>query len=347
MTNSRTEAVTNAALALGFCRVGFSPIEPMRRGAQALHQWLQNGHHGEMAYMAQYKRHDPRLLLENAKSLIVVALAYDRKASDAESDPSLARIARYARGRDYHEVLKEKLYRLADQCSKIVGRPVLARPCVDTAPLLEREAAQYAGVGFIAKSTLAIVPGVGSYVLLGELLTDLDLIATPAAKPRCGTCTACISACPTGAFVSPYVLDARRCISYLTIELKGSIPLELRPLLGNHVFGCDICQQVCPFNKGKTTTFAPEFKSRPEVHLSLVELLTIGSSRYRKLVQHSAMRRTHRAQLMRNAAVALGNTRDRSYLPVLEKALAENPYPLVREHIAWAISQINSTSTGA
>jgi epoxyqueuosine reductase len=207
---------------------------------------------------------------------------------------------------------------------------------------LEREAARRAGVGFIAKSTMSIVPGIGTQVLLGELLIDLELAPDMPIEPRCGSCTACLTACPTGAFVDAYVLDARRCISYLTIELKGPIPRALRPLVGNHVFGCDICQAVCPFNASPRDKPAdPELAARPDFdHVSLVDLLELTSSAYRRLVRDSALRRVTRHQLARNAAVALGNSGDASVVPHLVRVLESTRRPLVRVHAAWALGRL-------
>jgi epoxyqueuosine reductase len=217
-------------------------------------------------------------------------------------------------------------------------------PCVDTAPLLERELASASGIGFQAKNTMLIAPGVGSFVLLGELLTDLDCAPGPLddAAPRCGACTRCLDACPTGAFVDAYTLDARRCISYLTIENPGAIPRELRPLVGDHVFGCDICQEVCPFNAGDKPAGAAELAPRAGyARPSLVRLLGLGAAQFRKWQKGAALRRIHRPQLLRNVAVALGNVGSVDELPPLMHALGQ-PWPLVRAHVAWAIAQIVS-----
>jgi epoxyqueuosine reductase len=251
-------------------------------------------------------------------------------------------IARYARGDDYHDVMRKKLRRLADAVANLLGRPVLARHCVDTAPLLERAAAERAGLGFAAKSTMTIVPGVGSYVMLGELLLDVEIAADEPMTPRCGSCRLCLDACPTGAFVDAHVLDAGRCISYLTIETSGPIPRELRPLIGLRVFGCDVCQDVCPFNAAAANKpSAPEFEPRP--HLAapdLIELLELGSARYRQFVKGTALRRTHRAQLARNAAIALGNAKDPRAIVPLARAVAAHTSALVRGHAAWALGEI-------
>lgn len=339
-----------AALALGFARVGFCPIEPFAEATLALERWLAQGHHGEMAYLTGGSRGAPSELLPGAKTLVVVALAYDRGAPTppvARPLPPTALVARYARGADYHRVMKERLRQLADRCAELSGRAIIARPCVDTAPLLEREAARRAGVGFTAKNTMTIAPGLGSHVLLGELLLDIELDLAPtgaAIAAGCGSCRSCLDACPTGAFVDPYTLDARRCISYLTIELRGPIPRELRPAIGRWVFGCDICQEVCPFNHSpKPRASDAALAPRPATSdLDLCALLALGSSGHRRLVRDSALKRINRACLQRNAAVALGNTGEPSVVPALADALTRNPSALVRGHAAWALGRIGT-----
>jgi epoxyqueuosine reductase len=340
------ERIRGAALELGFVRIGFTPADGFERGARALQEWVEHGYHGEMAYLAQAAdRSDPRQLFAGAKTLIVVALPYSAFETGCERNRRslpLAGVARYAQGADYHAVLKRKLRELADACATIAGHTVLARACVDTAPLLEREAAARAGVGFAAKSTMTIVPGVGTQVVLGELLVDLAIAPDSPIESRCGQCSLCLDACPTRAFVSPYVLDARRCISYLTIELRGTIPREFRSLMGNHVFGCDVCQTVCPFNASpRPKPVSPELEAKPErAGLSLVALLELTSGGYRRLVKNSALRRASRTQLARNAAVALGNSGDPRVIPELVRALESDPRPLVRSHVAWALGQL-------
>lgn len=344
-------AIRDAAIGLGFARVGFSPIEPFESAGRALDDWLRQGLQGEMGYLAGEARHEPQRLLPEARTLIVVAMAYgsdnsegslERSHDKARHLPLTGQIARYARGADYHSVLKERLRLLADRCAELTGRSVLARPCVDTAPLLEREAARRAGIGFTAKSTLTIAPGLGSYVLLGELLIDLELAPDQPLSRGCGSCTTCLVACPTSAFLDAYTLDARRCISYLTIELKGAIPRALRPLIGRWVFGCDVCQEVCPFNQSRRPrptdpALAPHARlSEPE----LVSLLELSASGYRRFVKRSALRRIGRVQLQRNAAVALGNSGLLAAVEPLGRSLAENPSALVRAHAAWALGQL-------
>jgi epoxyqueuosine reductase len=342
-------AIRDAALALGFARVGFCPVEPFEDGARALDHWLAEGHQGEMAFMSGPSRADPQSLLPEARTLIVVALAYERArakptAHDSGIVPATALVARYALGKDYHIVLKERLRALADRCAELCGRPVLARPCVDTAPLLEREAARRAGVGFTAKNTMTIAPGLGSYVLLGELLVDLELAPTAPIAPGCGSCRTCLDACPTSAFVDAYTLDARRCISYLTIEHPGAIPRELRPAIGRWVFGCDICQEVCPHNRSpKPRPGDAALAPRPGTsNLDLCELLSLGSAAHRRLVRRTALARVSRIRLQRNAAVALGNTGEPSVVPALVAALTQNPSALVRAHCAWALGRIGT-----
>ncbi len=354
---SLADRIRDAALALGFARVGFCPIEPFERGARALADWLAAGRNGEMAYLAG-ERADPRALLPEARSLIVVALPYSaphhaapsRAAQPATGGPALVPltglVARYARGADYHEIMKERLRQLADQCAALSGRAVLARACVDTAPLLEREAARRAGLGFTAKSTMTIVPGLGSYVLLGELLIDLELSPSTPIAPSCGSCRSCLDACPTSAFVDAYTLDARRCISYLTIELRGAIPRPLRPLIGRWVFGCDVCQEVCPFNHSRRPRPGdPELSPRAVLtDPDLVALLHITTSEHRRLVRGTPLFRVSRPRLQRNAAVALGNTRRPEAVAPLAHSLSSNPSALVRGHCAWALGRIGSSA---
>lgn len=325
---------------LGFCKMGICHAAPFRRGERALKKWLEAGYHGEMEYLDGVDRSDPSSVFPNSRSILVVALPYGRPEANVPS--VTGRIAAYARGTDYHSVLKEKLRRLADRINVESDGRLNARACVDTAPILEREAAERAGVGFIAKSTMMIAPGRGSYVLIGELLLDGLLPLTNSAQPKCGSCRACLDACPTGAFVDAHVLDARRCISYLTIEYRGWIPKDIRPLMGNWIFGCDICQMVCPFNASKQhRPITPELKARDALP-SLVDVLELGSSAYRRLVAKSALRRAPRWQLQRNAAVALGNSSSSDAIRPLERALSDNRYPIVRGHAAWALGQLGS-----
>lgn len=337
--------VVEAATGLGFARIGFTPAEPLNGEGARLEAWLREGYAGSMGYLGSGPRDDPRSLLEGARTVIVVALAYPlptRLRRSRESPELVGEVAGYAQGGDYHLVMKRKLCRLADRIAELCARPVLARACVDTAPFLERAAAARAGVGFVAKSTLILVPGIGTSVLLGELLCDVDIAPSASVAPGCGTCSACLEACPTRAFVAPHVLDARRCISYLTIEHSGAIPRDLRPLIGNRVFGCDVCQDVCPHNASPRPRLSdPELEPDPtRAGLDLVELLELRSGPHKKLVRRSALRRTHRVTFARNAAVALGNSGDPRAVAPLARALEQNSSALVRGHAAWALGRL-------
>jgi epoxyqueuosine reductase len=344
--------IASLARELGFHRAAVVPIEPPRRH-EVYASWLATGHHGEMAYLAEpdhiAPRTDLRALLASARSLVVVALAYER--ADPDGLVGLrGKIARYARGEDYHLVMRDKLVALAERLARELGRPVASRPCVDSAPVLEREWAERGGLGFIAKNTMLIAPGLGSYVVLGELLVDVDLAPTAPdtpPKPRCGSCTACLDACPTRAFVDAYVLDARRCISYLTIEHQGAIPRELRPAIGTWVFGCDVCQEVCPFNAGAAEPADPLLRPRTPEHAlpDLIALAGKGANQLRQLVRRTAMRRVSRESLLRNVAVALGNTGSRDAIPALHGLLAHRS-PIVRGHAVWALRRLGADLSG-
>jgi epoxyqueuosine reductase len=341
---------------LGFARIGFAPVAPVARH-EVYRAWLERGYAADMGYLAAQsdERRDPRALLASARTVVTVALSYahpdpiDVPADRLAAGPR-GRIARYARGADYHLVLKDKLRALAAAVARASGHALAYVVCVDTAPLLERELASQSGLGFQAKNTMVIAPGAGSFIVLGELLVDLECAPSPLddAQPRCGQCRRCLDACPTGAFVDAYTLDARRCIAYLTIENAGPIPRELRPLIGDRVFGCDVCQDVCPFNAGGAVAghAAPALAPRPGTGTpSLLRLLGLGAAQFRKWQAGSALRRIHRAQLLRNVAVALGNVGGVDELPALMHALGE-PAALVRAHVAWAIARILERSVG-
>ncbi len=345
LTQTPTAAIAQAAQELGFCRVGFASAEPLTRGREQLTAWLARGFAGNLNYLASDDRADPSALLPGAKTIVAVALSYGRPSTKA-TDPAHieGRVARYAQGEDYHLVVRDKLVLLAERCREILGADLGTRVCVDTAPLLEHEAARAAGVGFTAKSTLTIVPGAGSMVVLGELLLDAELPPSTPVSSGCGSCRACLDACPTGAFADAYVLDARRCISYLTIEHQGPIPRELRRPIGTRVFGCDVCQEVCPFNASRllperATELAPRAALDP---VDLVALLELGANGYRKLVKRTALRRASRTTLSRNAAIALGNSGDARAVAPLARALLAHPTPVVRSHAAWALGELGA-----
>ncbi len=349
-----TNHTRDLARGLGLPHVGFAAAAPVVRHPAFL-EWLQNGYAGEMDWLKRdaEPRRDPRALLPVAKTVIIAALSYAHP-DGSDENPRIpverltqgprADIARYARGGDYHLVLKRRLQRLGDALEHSVGRPLARLVCVDTAPLLERELAAQSGLGFVAKNAMLIAPGHGSYLSLGALLVDLECATGTPAAPRCGTCRLCLDACPTGAFVGPYVLDARRCISYLTIENRGPIPRELRSRIGARVFGCDVCQEVCPFNSGVGQAHArsgdAELAPRGGYsHPPLLHLLGLGAAQFRKWQEKSALRRVHRPELLRNVAVALGNTGGHEVLGPLAAALAERS-ALVRAHVVWAIAEV-------
>ena len=328
-------ALRQRALALGFddCRVttadapGFAP---------RFTQWLAERRHGEMAYLQRTapKRVDPQQVLPGARSIIMLAASYH--------DPKWLSgpIARYACYRDYHDILAERLKPLAEFVNRLGGEGTRSLWYVDTGPLLERDLAQRAGLGFIGKHTNLISRQFGNWIFLSEIITTLELEPDASEKNRCGSCTRCITACPTAAITVPFQLDARRCVSYLTIELKGSIPVELRPAIGNRVYGCDDCLQVCPWNRFAREGQVMKAHARPDLaQPDLVGLLSLDEAAFKRRFAGTPMLRAKRRGLLRNACVALGNIGDERALPALRKA-ATDPEPLIAEHAAWAIEQI-------
>ena len=302
-----------------------------------------------MAYMAApallEARADSEAVARGAQSIVCVALAYDHRDLEPSDDELRGRVARYARGADYHNVIKVRLAELADELAELCDAAFVARPVSDTAPLLERAVAERAGVGFVGKNTMLISPGLGSYTLLGELLTTSEIAAT---KPlhsdgRCGECRACIDACPTDALPGPFALDATRCISYLTIENRASIPKGLRRAVGNMVFGCDICQDVCPYNLAAPARNVPDPALSPANSEAgrprLFDLARLRSSQWKRLSDKSSIRRATRRGMIRNAAVALGNSREPNAIAVLAELLADDS-DVVVEHAAWALVEI-------
>lgn len=315
-------------------------------------EWIKRGYHGEMGYLARpdrlERRRDLSVILRGVQAVIVVTLPYWPGELPKEgADPRRGVISSYAWGEDYHAILGRKLEALAGWLSSEVraygedgGE---ARWYVDTGAIQERDLGERAGLGFVGKNTLLIDPRFGSGFFLGEILTTVPLEADEAPPmPSCGTCKRCIEACPTQAFVGPYLLDARRCISYLTIELKGSIPVSLRPGMGNRIYGCDICQEVCPWMRFGPKGGSPLWGEVPlEVSTpDLVELLALDEAGFAKRFAKTAILRLKRARFLRNVAVALGNSGDRGVIPALERA-THDPEPLIREHALWAIERLN------
>jgi epoxyqueuosine reductase len=340
-----------AAHRLGFHLAGITTADPADTGGHYA-DWVEAGHAGEMGYMARDldRRQHPRSVMPEARSVVVVGLLYNTGEADAAGRaPDVApssrgpagQIACYAVGDDYHQVMKARLDGLLAWIRAEAGHDVYGRAYVDTGPLLERDLARRAGLGWFGKNTMLLHPRMGSYFFLGALMLDLPLAPDePFAREHCGTCRRCLDACPTGAFVAPHVLDARRCISYLTIELRGPIPRELRPLVGDWIFGCDVCQEVCPWNRKAPLSDEPAFRPRSGFALpELIPLLSLTQEEFSTHFKGSPIKRAKRRGLLRNVAVALGNSGDRAAVPALVAALSDSE-PLVRAHAAWALGRL-------
>lgn len=336
----RTRRIKSLALSLGFDRVGITPAVTPPNLAR-FHEWLEAGFAGQMHYLPdrQEAYSHPAAVLEGATHMVLLAMNY-ATATPRDPSPGEGRVSRYAWGRDYHHLIHERLAEVISRIREYEPQARL-RGVVDTAPLLEREFAVLAGLGWIGKNTMLIHPRQGSYFFLAALLTDLELECdAPLTVDHCGTCRACLDACPTGAFVQPRVLDSRRCISYLTIELRDSIPEPLRGGIGDWLFGCDVCQEVCPFNR-----FAPEskeidFQPRPDGNpVPLGALFELDEASFRDRFRDTPLWRARRRGILRNAAIVLGNQRDPDAVAALKRGL-NDPEPLVRAAAAWALGQI-------
>ena len=339
------------ATALGFSQIGVADVD-LSSAEAGLLAWLHNGFHGGMDYMAAHglKRARPAELVPGSVRVITARMDYLPRHTPegwqavewhALQDPARAGVSMYARGRDYHKVLRARLQRLADQLAAEVG-PFGHRVFTDSAPVLEVELASRSGIGWRGKHTLALDREAGSMFFLGEIYIDLSLPETAAVQPHCGTCSACIDICPTQAIVAPYRLDARRCISYLTIEHDGPIPLELRPLMGNRIYGCDDCQLACPWNKYAQRSALPDFDVRASVGAAtLLELWAWDEADFMRHTEGSAIRRIGFQRWQRNLAVALGNALRSGPAPGVQRALQASQAsasPLVQEHIGWALA---------
>lgn len=336
------------ALELGFDDCRFTTATPPESAAH-LQSWLATGQNGEMAWLARNadKRADPQRVLPGAKSVICLAASYAGELADVATNrksPIVNRksgvVARYARFTDYHDVLSERLKVLTNFVNETGGANARSLWYVDTGPILERDFAQRAGLGFIGKHTNVISRKLGNWIFLAEILTTLELEPDPPEKNRCGSCERCLTACPTRAITAPFQLDARRCISYLTIELKGPIPLELRPLIGNRIYGCDDCLTACPWNRFAREGNLLKPHSRAELATpDLIELLQLDEAGFKAKFAGTPMLRTKRRGLLRNVCVALGNIGDRSGLAALEKA-SQDPEPLIAGHARWAMEHL-------
>jgi epoxyqueuosine reductase len=338
--------ITAAANAAGFLLAGFAPTRRLDHREKFFRAWIDEGRPAEMAWLARdpERRFDPRRLDPRLRSVISLAFPYS-----APTPPRCdwraelrGRIAAYALSADYHDVVLERARAVADQICAI--RPdAIARVYVDTGPVFEREWAAEARLGWFGRNTNLINRYAGSYFFLAEIFTDLEFDS--AAEPyrdHCGTCRQCLDLCPTAALTDGYLLEPRRCISYLTIEHRGPIPLELRPQLGNWIFGCDICQEVCPWNGDATAAAAVDYALMP----GLSDLMTLDDEGFRRRYCRSAIRRTKRRGLLRNAAIALGNTGNPAAIAVLARTLANEPEALVREHAAWALGRFTDQAAG-
>jgi epoxyqueuosine reductase len=351
---SLSARIRNEAERMGFDLVGFARAQASPHG-DAYRAWLAAGHQGDMAWLGRdpERRIDPARVLPGARSVVVVGLSYymEDPPADLWNDPSRGRIARYAWGRDYHDVLLPMLEELARFIASEHGEPFSSRAYVDTGPVLERDLAARARLGFVGKNTLLIHPRLGSYLFLGEILLDVDLDFDeavddppegPTGRGTCGSCRRCQDICPTHAFPAPYILNSRLCISYLTIELKAAIPEALRPLMGHWIYGCDECQSVCPWVRqfaqpGRTRFLRAEPESMAP---RLLDLIALDDAGFRDRFRGTPILRTKRRGLLRNVAVALGNWGDPAARSALEKA-ARDPEALIREHAAWALTRLH------
>lgn len=338
------QSIQSWASELGFAAAGISSID-LSAEEDYLQNWLAAGHHAGMEYMEKHGmlRARPDELVPGTLSIISLRMDYlpaDTEIKSRLADPESAYISRYALGRDYHKMIRKRLQRLAKRIAEAIG-PFGYRVFTDSAPILEKALARNAGLGWIGKNTLVLNRHAGSWFFLGEILTDLPLPAsTEQARNHCGSCTACLDLCPTQAFVAPHVLDAGRCISYLTIEYKGSIPEELRPLMGNRVFGCDDCQLVCPWNRFAQPTAEQDFQPRHNLdNSSLAELFMWSEEEFLQRTEGSPIRRSGYEGWLRNLAIGLGNAP--STIPVLAalKARRNHASELVREHVEWALQR--------
>jgi epoxyqueuosine reductase len=339
--------IKQAAREIGFEVAGIASVEPLPRDDAAFHKWCEAGYAAGMDYMTRRPElhAHPRALVSRARSLITLAVDHYAEAPEFEHESRFGRVARYAWGLDYHDVVKPRLHALVSKIEQLVGREIHARCFVDAVPLLERAVAARAGLGFFGKNTNLIQPRAGSWFFLSEILLDLELPAdAQEIRVSCGTCRRCIDACPTDAFVAPYQLDSNRCISYLTIENKGAIPRELREALGEWVFGCDVCQDVCPFNRFAEETRWPEFKAQAGAgpRLDLIEVLSISSDEeFRNRFRGTPLTRPKRRGLLRNAAVVAANVGATATVAALIERIEHDAEPLIRSHAVWALTRLD------
>ncbi|MDP9426707.1 MAG: tRNA epoxyqueuosine(34) reductase QueG [Actinomycetota bacterium] len=339
------------ASAAGFDLVGVTSAEPLKRGGERLTEWQEAGMAADMGFMHRPAGllADPKRLQKSARSVVSLGVSY--YPGDHPVDESGGRVARYAWGQDYHVVIKERLKRLRKELEEALGCRIKARAFTDAVPLLERSAAQHAGLGFFGRNSCIINDRIGSYFFIADLIVDLELEPDVEGEGTCGKCARCMEGCPTGAIKAPGVVDARLCISYLTIENRGPIPLELRKKVGDWAFGCDICQEVCPYNKRKATVSSwPEFSERAGAgpYLKIPDLLEIrDDEEFESRFAGTPLTRPGRAGLLRNCCVVAGNLGLREAVPSLVRCLTEDGSPLVRGHAAWALGEVGGEAATA
>ena len=349
--NDLRQSIRQLGIDSGFDIVRFTTADAFTRDEAAALKRIRDGHMDGYSWYTEERVHRanrPQALLEGAQSVISLALSYNtgephqpaaQPRGDIHSDIR-GKIARYAWGDDYHDVIKKRLREFASKLPETIGRPVKTRIFVDDGPMNDRAAAARAGIGWFGKNTNILTQSHGSWVFLAQVITDILLEPDTPLKKTCGQCSLCIPACPTGAIVAPYVIDNKRCISYLTIELRGAIPRELRPLVGDWIFGCDICQDVCPVNRKAIGSLEPAFRQRHDFAApALIPLLELDQSAFSARFRRSPIKRAKRIGLQRNVCVALGNIGDPIAVPALAKALLHDS-SLVRQHAAWALGRI-------
>jgi epoxyqueuosine reductase len=339
MTAAIREAIRAEALARGFDAVGFAEAHLADRARADLAEFLARGYHGEMGWLAAHadRRGDPQTLWQEARTVVVLGLNYGGEEHDG-TDGDRGIVSVYARGRDYHDTVKKRLKALARWIAE--RWPGELKVFVDTAPVMEKPLAQQAGIGWQGKHTNLVSRAFGSWLFLGEIYLSLALDPDAAESDHCGTCRHCLDSCPTNAFPAPYRLDARRCISYLTIEHKGMIDPELRPLIGNRIFGCDDCLAVCPWNKYARATAEPDFLARPGLDAPrLAELAQLDDAGFRRLFAGTSIKRIGRDRFVRNVLIAIGNSSDPALIPTVRRCL-DDAAPLVRASAVWAFSRL-------
>ena len=349
MNETLKQAILNETRRLGFLLAGVTTPDPPPH-LSAFENWLAQERHGSMDYLvtdrSRARRADPRLILPECKSILVLALPYaDPKTAPVKENPNgiKGQVAAYACGDDYHLVISERLQALVAFIEKQLGHSIPNRCYTDTGPILERDLAQRAGLGWIGKNTCLINPHHGSYLLLAEILLGIELEPDPPFQTdQCGTCTRCIEACPTQCILPDRTIDARRCISYLTIELKDDIPIDLRSFIGNWIFGCDVCQMVCPWNRFSASDGDPARAPREDIpHPNLIHELELTSEEFNRKFKNNPIKRAKHKGYLRNVAVALGNSKNAAAVSALKKVW-NYPEPMVREHANWALKQVET-----